>query len=241
MAEIKEDAWQKKNKILVILAHPDDPEFFCGATLAKWAKEGHEIVYCLLTKGDKGTDDRNVKPLELANLRVKEQEAAARVIGAKRVAFLNYEDGYVIPDLDMRRQVVRVIRRERPDILVTSDPTNFISRDNYINHPDHRAAGQVVLDAYFPAAGNPMFFPELLAEGLEPHSVEEIWISIPAISNFDMDVTDTWEIKLKALHEHHSQIGDPQELDKHMLERHTPDSTPEAPRFVEKFKRIIFG
>jgi LmbE family N-acetylglucosaminyl deacetylase len=234
------DAWEKQQKILVILAHPDDPEFFCGATLARWASKGHEIVYCLLTCGDKGSNDRSISSDDLCSMRVKEQRAAAEVIGAKIVRFMGYADGYIIPDLELRKEVTRVIRQEKPDIIVTSDPLLVYAGETRLNHPDHRAAGQVVIDAVFPAAGNHLYFPELLEEGLEPHTPAEVWLSIPQTATVVMDVTDFWESKIRALQEHKTQIGDPEKLAERMRERRTQESQAEAPRYEEKFRRLIF-
>ncbi len=237
---IGEEGWIEPKKILVILAHPDDPDFFCGATLARWAKFGHHIVEYLFTRGDKGSHDPASKPLELSKTREAEQKAAARVLGVEAVNFLDYADGYLVPSLEARRDVIRVIRKEKPEIVVTSDPTNLFTRPGSINHPDHRAAGQIVVDAIFPGAGSPQFFPELLQEGLQPHALKEVWLSIPANPNFTLDVTDFWDLKIHALWEHRSQIGSPVELEKRMRERRTPLSLAEAPRFEEKFYRIVF-
>jgi LmbE family N-acetylglucosaminyl deacetylase len=233
------DAWDKSQKILVILAHPDDPEFFCGATLARWARAGHEIHYFLLTNGNKGGGPE-MTPEQLCAIRQMEQQNAATVIGVRSVQFLNLEDGYLIPSLELRREIVRVLRREKPDILVTCDPTLLYSWFGRVNHPDHRAAGQVVLDAVFPAAGNGRFFPELLTEGLLPHTPREVWVSLAASPTTTFDVTDTWEVKMNALKEHKSQIGDPLLFEQRMLARHTADSTDEAPRYEEKFRVIKF-
>jgi len=231
--------WPEKQRILVILAHPDDPEFFCGATLARWAKAGHEISYYLLTCGDKGRNDsnRHIPGAELCALRHKEEWAAASIIGVKDVNFLDKDDGYLIPDLELRKEVVRMIRHVKPDVLVTCDPQNLFAQYG-LNHPDHRAAGQVVLDAVFPAAGNELFFPELLADGYQPHSPKEVWASLTNQPNTVLDVTETWETKILALKEHKSQIGDPAKLEERMRSRRTEDSTPEHPRYEEKFKVI---
>jgi LmbE family N-acetylglucosaminyl deacetylase len=238
---IQQENWEGQKTILVILAHPDDPDFFCGATIARWTRAGHKVFYILFTRGDKGSKDPSVPPHELAILREKEQRAAARIIGVDSVEFLDYRDGELTPSLSARKDVVRAIRRIRPDILVTSDPTHYFVRDNYLNHPDHRIAGQIVLEGYFPAAGNPMFFPELMAEGLQPHSVTEIWISLAEHPNVIMDVSDTWNLKLLALREHKSQIGDPKEFEERMKSRRTADSSEETPRYEELFHRLIFG
>jgi len=230
-------------RVLVVLAHPDDPEFFCGGTVARWASEGHEVSYCLLTRGDKGADDSHADPTELARRREQEQREAAAVLGVKEVSFLDYPDGYLVPDLALRKDVVRVIRRVRPAILVTCDPTNFFPNDRYINHPDHRAAGQVALDAAFPAAGSGLFFPELeREEGLLPHKLCQVYVSSPQNPNTLVDVTGFFERKFTALLAHRSQISDPQALEARLRERMLdPNSPPDAPRYVERFRRIDLG
>ena len=235
------DAWENSQKILVILAHPDDPEFFCGATLARWARAGHQIHYFLLTNGNKGGGPE-MTPEQLCALRQIEQQNAATVIGARSVRFLDLEDGYLLPSLDLRREIVRILRREKPDILVTCDPTLLYNWLGRVNHPDHRAAGQVVLDAVFPAAGNGHFFPELLKnEGLQPHTPREVWVSLAASPTVTLDVTGTWEVKISALKEHKSQIGDLLTFEQRMRSRHTEDSTDEAPRYEEKFRLLKFA
>ncbi|MBV6397500.1 MAG: N-acetyl-alpha-D-glucosaminyl L-malate deacetylase 1 [Anaerolineales bacterium] len=235
--------WDSPKNILVILAHPDDPEFFCGATLARWGRAGHRIVYCLLTCGDKGFNPAthpDMTPDKLCALRHAEQRAAAEVIGAQAVHILDRPDGYLVADLDLRREVVRAIRRERPDILVTCDPQTLFAQYG-INHPDHRAAGQVVLDAVFPAAGNKAYFPELIAEGLEPHTPKEVWCSVTNQPNVTLDVTDTWDIKLKAVLEHKTQVQDAQALIERFKSRRAEDSTEENPRYEEKFRVVKYS
>ena len=242
MTEEQPGVWSEKQKILVILAHPDDPEFFCGATLARWAQAGHEIDYYLFTCGDKGASDPQTDPSDLCVRRHAEQGAAAQVIGVTEVHFMDLQDGYLEPSVSLRRDVVRIIRSRQPDVVVTCDPQNLYPSATYgINHPDHRYAGQVVLDAVFPAAGNPLYFPELLKEeGLAPWSPREVWVSIPAAANVNvaLDVTDEWEIKIKALKKHESQIGDPAKLEERMRSRRTPDSTDANPRYEERFHLI---
>ncbi len=240
MAE-QSGVWQEHQKILVILAHPDDPEFFCGGTLARWSRQGHEIQYLLFTCGDKGFNDPNATSAEICGVRHAEQNAAAAVIGVKAVHFLDLEDGYLLPTIELRREVVRAIRQLRPDILVTCDPTRLFSGDRNINHPDHRYAGQVVLDAVFPAAGNPFFFPELLKEGnLQPHSPREVWVSLASDPNVTMDVTDMWEIKIEALKKHVSQIGDPAKFEERMRARKSERSTKRKTFYDEIFRVINF-
>jgi LmbE family N-acetylglucosaminyl deacetylase len=235
------DAWEEPQKILVILAHPDDPEFFCGASLARWARAGHEIHYFVLTCGDKGYNDSHASSAQICTNRQAEQKAAAAIIGVKSVRFLDLEDGFVVPSIDLRREVVRVIRQVKPDILVTCDPTHLYAGDYYINHPDHRYTGQVVLDAVFPAASNAFFFPELIQEeGLQPHKPREVWISLTGNPSVILDVTDTWEIKIQALKEHKSQIGDPGEFEQRMRARKSDKSTEENEYYEEKFRVIKF-
>ena len=236
------ETWETPQKILVILAHPDDPEFFCGATLALWARAGHHITYQLLTCGDKGFNDSTPADMTtdaLCAIRHEEQLAAAKVIGAEAVHFMDCPDGYLVPDLATRREIVRVIRRFKPDILVTCDPQTLFAAYG-VNHPDHRAAGQVVLDAVYPAAGSPVFFPELLQEGYEPHMPKEVWCSLTLQPNMMVDVTPVWEIKMEALLQHATQIGDIEQFKTRMKSRHTEDSTDDNPRYEERFRRIIY-
>ena len=236
------DNWDSPQNILVILAHPDDPEFFCGATLAKWARAGHHITYVLLTCGDKGFNPAtqpDMTPEKLCALRHEEQAEAAKVIGAESVHIMDHPDGYLVPDLTLRREVVREIRRHKPDILVTCDPQNLFATYG-INHPDHRAAGQVVIDAVFPAAGNLVYFPELLAEGFQPHMPREVWCSLTSQPTTTVDVTETWEIKLQAILKHTTQVQDAEKLIERFKSRHTEDSTDENPRYEENFKVVKY-
>jgi len=235
--------WDSPQKILVILAHPDDPEFFCGATLARWARAGHTITYYLLTCGDKGYNDRTkldeVSPDDLCAIRHSEQAAAARVIGAEAVHFLDRPDGYLVPDMELRREVVRIIRHMKPDILVTCDPETLYAPYG-LNHPDHRAAGQVVLDAVFPAAGNAAYFPELLIEGYLPHMPKEVWCSLTRQPTVTLDITDMWPVKLEAITNHKSQIADLDRFMERMRSRRTEASTVEDPRYEESFRVVNY-
>lgn len=208
------------NRVLVVLAHPDDPEFFCGGTLAQWARQGKEIRYLLLTCGDKGSDSPDVTPEMLCADRQVEQRNAADIIGAKQVQFLSYRDGELVNSPEVRRDIVREIRRFRPGVVVTCDPTTFLRTGGYINHADHRIAGAAALDAVFPAAGNLMYFPELIREeGLQPHKPKEIWVSLTEQPDTWVDVTDTIGVKMAALKEHKSQIKNPDDLEKRMRDR----------------------
>jgi LmbE family N-acetylglucosaminyl deacetylase len=236
------EGWENKQDILVILAHPDDPEFFCGGSIARWTTNGHHVSYCLLTCGDKGTKDRNISSEELCSIRHREQLNAANILGVKKVKFLDYPDGYLLPNLELRKDITRVIREECPDILVTCDPQTLYIQDSYINHPDHRAAGQAVLDAVFPAARDHLNFIELWRdEGLEPHIVREVWTSLTLEPNTMIDVTRFWDTKIRAIKEHKSQISDVEALENRLRDRHTKDSKLDNPRYEEGFRRIVFN
>ncbi len=226
-------------RVLVVLAHPDDPEYFCGATVARWAAEGLDVTYCLVTSGDKGADGQGVDPHELALRREGEQQAAAEVLGVRRVLFLRREDGTLEPDLDLRRDIVRVIRQVSPDILVTCDPTTIFPRRTRINHADHRAVGMATIDAVYPAAGSALFFPELLAEGLQPHKVRQVYLAGSQNPDTAVDVTDFVERKLEALRCHRSQIADFEEVALGVRERmRDPEAPAETPRYLEHFMRL---
>jgi LmbE family N-acetylglucosaminyl deacetylase len=179
-------------------------------------------------------------PEKLMEIRVKEQRAAADVLGVQTITYLDKEDGYITADLQTRKNIVGAIRKLRPQIVVSCDPANLYTRDGYINHPDHRSVGQQVLDAIFPGAGNSFFFPELLTETLTPHKVNELWLSIPNEANTVVDVTDTWPIKLEALKKHVSQVGDGIRLMERMNKRSNLTSIGGKMVFEERFKRIIF-
>ena len=230
--------WEGKQRILVILAHPDDPEFFCGGMIAKWVNDGHRVDYLLMTKGEKGINDHFDDVNGIIAIREVEQRNAADVLGVCEIRYLDYLDGSIYPDLPARQKVTAAIRDHKPDIIVTCDPTNYYMNDNYINHPDHRAAGQIVVDAVFPGVQNKLYFPELIEQGYEPHHVREIWISLPKDPNTIIDVTNEWPKKMAALECHRSQIGELETFREHMQQRGF-DRDGEI-HFEEKFHRIIF-
>ncbi|MFN8470733.1 MAG: PIG-L deacetylase family protein [Anaerolineae bacterium] len=229
----------KPERALVIVAHPDDPEFSAGGTVAKWTDEGIEVTYIIVTDGSKGTDDTTITKDELVATRVKEQQAAANVLGVRNVVFLGHTDGEIVPDLALRRELVKVIRQYRPDIVVTGDPQTLITSFNTINHPDHRAVGLATLDAIFPAARNHNYFPESLGDGLEPVYVKQVYLSGTLAPDTWVDVTNTFERKIASLREHKSQIKDMDGLAQRMRERmRTPESTEEAPSYREGFRLL---
>lgn len=224
-------------RVAVIVAHPDDAEFMCAGTIARWAGEGHHVTYVLLTSGDKGSSDPAVTPEQLVATREAEQRDACDVLGVEDVIFLRHPDATLIPDLAMRREITRVIRQVRPDIVICQDPTVRFVAQSYLNHPDHRAAGEATLDAIYPAARDRMTFPELLAEGLEPHKVREIYLAGAKDPDVWVDITATLETKLESLRRHVSQMGDwdPEE----MVRQWAKDEAEQHPGngdFVEGFK-----
>jgi len=189
-------------RIMVVAAHPDDPEFGVGGTVARWTGEGSQVVYVVATNGDKGSSDPNVRPEDLARIRQEEQRAAARLLGVKEVVFLGYPDQGLEDTPELRKEIVRMIRLHRPDLLVTSDPYR-----RYIWHRDHRIIGQVALDAVFPYARDHLAYPDLLAQGHQPHKVREIWFWAAEDLNHRSDITATFDLKLAALRCHRSQVA----------------------------------
>jgi len=191
--------------ILTVFAHPDDAETMAGGTLLTWVHQGDRITICVITDGDKGTSDPNdTSEAVVARRRVEQARAAAR-LGAE-VIYLGFEDGMLQPTLEVRREVVRVVRRVRPDVVVASDPTLWFRHGLYINHPDHRAAGQAVVEALYPAVKKHLIFPELLAEGLQPHVVEEVWLGPTDEPDQWIDIAPVLDEKIALITEHASQF-----------------------------------
>lgn len=230
-------------RVMGIFAHPDDPEFFCGATFARWAAEGAHITFVMATSGDKGSDDPEMTREKLAEIREEEERRAAEILGVKEVVFLRYPDGELEPNLALRRDLTRLIRMKKPDVVVTSDPTAFWYSSGYINHPDHRAIGEVTLAAVFPTARDRLNFIELERdEGLDTHKVTHIYLAIPAEATTQVDVTDYVETKINALREHKSQIKDMDGLAERIRERTLDPNAPEdAPRHIENFRVFKLG
>lgn len=194
----------KQAQVMVITPHPDDAEFGVAGTVARWVKEGKDVIYVVCTNGDKGASDINVKSEELARIREQEQLAAAKLLGVREVIFLRHTDQSLEDTPEFRKEIVRLIRMYRPAIIVTADPYR-----RYVWHRDHRITGQVVLDAIFPYARDYLSYPDLLAEGLQPHKVKEAWLWVISENiNYRSDITDTFDIKLAALRCHRSQVGD---------------------------------
>jgi len=238
----RNEGWIGTKKILVILAHPDDPEFFCGAAIARWVDLGHEVDYLLLTTGQRGSPNPADSLAMVAARRKAEQLRAAALLGVNDVQFLDYLAGDLVPDLALRQEVVTRIRLLKPDIVVSCDPQNQFPAHGRINHPDHRAAGQVVVDAVFPAAGNPSYLIAGNTAGINnPHQVEEVWLALTSQPNTALVLTDYLDRKLSAIIAHQSQIHVPQEELRAMhLSRFEQIPQSSEPEYLEKFLRIKF-
>jgi LmbE family N-acetylglucosaminyl deacetylase len=194
-----------KKQILTVFAHPDDAETMAGGTLLKWAREGHAITMCLITDGDKGTSDPDdTRDAVIARRRAEQARAATRLNAT--VVTLGYEDGVLQPTLGLRRDLVRVMRQVRPHVVVANDPTVWFRHRQYINHPDHRAAGQAAVEALYPAVKKPSIFPELLAEGHQPHVVEEVWLGPTDEPDTWIDIADVFDEKIALICDHASQF-----------------------------------
>ena len=225
----------KQADVMVITPHADDAEGGAGGTVVRWTREGKDVVYVVCTNGDKGTNDPNIKPEQLAEIREEEQQAAAELLGVREVIFLRYPDQGLEDTPEFRKAIVRLIRIYRPYTVVTVDPYR-----RYIWHRDHRITGQVVLDAIFPYARDLYAYPDLVEEGLQPHKVREVLLWASEEPNYRSDITDTYDIKFKALSCHKSQIGDnpsPERIE-WMKERHRMQAEGEDYELAEAFHRV---
>ncbi len=194
-------------RVLGVAAHPDDLEFGASGSFARWAREGAECYYLICTNGCKGTDDPKMTESKLIKIRRDEQIKAGKVLGLKGVFFLDHNDTELVPDLRLKKEIVRYIRKLKPDLVVTMDPTLVYSSRGFINHTDHRAAGQATIDAVFPLARDRLTFSELEKEGLKPHNVNKLYLVNFDNHNEVVDISKTIETKLKALECHKSQIS----------------------------------
>ncbi len=196
---------------MTIQAHPDDQEFTIAGTLAKWVKQGCQVISVIVTSGDAGSNEpskgADYKP-SLAHLREDEQIAANLVLGIQETAFLHYPDGELEATLQLRKDLTRLIRQYKPDLVVTGDPTRVFYGSDYINHPDHRAAAEAAVYATFPSAGTRLIFTDLLDEGYEPHNVKKLYLHGAEKPDVWVDTSETLDLKIAALKKHASQLGD---------------------------------
>ena len=224
-----------------IQAHPDDQDFSVAGTLAKWAKAGCEIISVLITSGDSGSNDVT-KPVEykaeLAHLRETEQLAANKVLGIKQTVFLHYPDGELEPSLALRKDLTRVIRQYKPEVVLAGNPEAWFYGNEYVNHPDHRAAAQAACEAVFPSAGTRLIFIDLLEAGYEPHDVKRLYIHGSEKNDTWIDISQTIDIKIKALKKHVSQI-DTHEVDKWMRDWAKEEGKEKGLDFAEAYRVMI--
>ncbi len=203
---------ERPERVLVVCAHPDDVDFGAAGTVAALTAAGSWVAYCLVTSGNAGSDHLPISPTELALLRKEEQTAAAREVGVDELLFLGHPDGAVEPTIELRRDLTAAIRQTRPDVVITQSPERNLDRI-FASHPDHLAAGEATLRAVYPDARNPRSYPELLEQGLAPHTVESVWLMSHPQSDLRVDVTATFDRKIAALRAHQSQTGHRDDLE----------------------------
>jgi LmbE family N-acetylglucosaminyl deacetylase len=217
------------------MPHPDDAEFGIAGTVARFTREGRDVIYVCATSGDKGTSDVNMKAEELVRIREQEETEAAKVLGVKEVVFLRYPDQSVEDTPDFRKEIVRLIRRFQPETVATTDPYR-----KYLWHRDHRITGQVVLDAIYPYARDYHAYPDLIKEGFLPHRVREVLLWGSDDPNYRSDITDTFELKIASLRCHKSQVGGDRAggLADRLRERAKASAQGEKFELAEAFRRI---
>ena len=223
---------------MVISPHPDDVDFGCSGTIARWNRTGVDITYVICTSGDKGAD-LPMTPESIAAIREKEQMAAAEIVGVRKVIFLRLKDGELENNPEFRKMLVRVLRQNRPDVVLSMDPANLRFENVYVAHADHRAAALAVFDAIYPAARNRNFFPELLEEELMPHTVKRIYFFGTADPNTWIDISETIETKIEALRAHKSQVGEFEDLGAWVRERFGQLGKEKGFAFAEAFRKLV--
>lgn len=228
----------KDKIILAIGAHPDDTDFGASGTIAKWVKEGATAYYIVATDGSRGSDDPKMTHKKLAAIRKSEQEAAAKVLGVKKVFFLNHPDTQLVSDLKLKEELVRIIRTVKPNIVITMDPT-FYFNDDFINHTDHRAVSLAAMDAVFPLSRDRLTFPEHEKVGLKPHKTEEIMFVSFGEGSYFVDISSSLDSKIEALSKHASQFGNFSDIEKRMRDRAKEVGKKGKMKAAESFKRIV--
>jgi LmbE family N-acetylglucosaminyl deacetylase len=225
------------SRAMVLFAHPDDAEFFCGGTIARWAREGCEVHYVCITDGSAGSNEPGTTREAMRPVREREMRAAAEILGVSSVTFLGEVDGFLAVTADTRRKVTREVRRVRPEVLVAPDPSRLWSGSDYVNHADHKAAGELALCAVMPDAPTRVMFQELEREGLEPFEIPNLYLSAEDADTF-VDITDTLTVKLKALGAHASQLGP--EIEEGVTERAREMGKRAGCEFAEGFRAFRF-
>ena len=245
MAELLTDNGVREvpDRVLVVVAHPDDVDFGSAGTVAALTDGGADVSYCLVTSGEAGSDHLTIEAHELSALREAEQTAAAKQVGVDHLIFLRHPDGAVQATIELRRDITRVIREVKPDLVICQSPERMLDRI-FASHPDHLAAGEAALCAVYPDARNPRSYPELLADGFAPHTVREVWLSAHRKPDLRVDVTDTFDRKIAALRAHHSQTSHRDDLEDMIRGWLTlgAEAAGMAPgRLAESFKVVVTG
>jgi LmbE family N-acetylglucosaminyl deacetylase len=235
----REELIQPLDRALVIFSHPDDAEFGAAATIAHLVAAGARVDYVVTTDGGKGTDDPAITSAQLTATREAEQRAAADLLGVSEIVHLGYPDGYLTPSLDLRRDIVRQIRRFRPDLVIAQNPVRRQDGNPFVGHPDHLATGEATLAAVYPAARDRLNFPELLEEGLEPWKVRQVLVTGVEHPNLFLDVSATFELGLQAIFAHVSQIADRAAVEQRMRERTAEIGEPVGLPLAHAFLSIV--
>lgn len=224
------------SRAMVVVAHPDDAEWGCSGTVAGWCRQGWEVVHVICTDGSKGSNDPDMTSADLVRTRREEQLEAARILGLKHVEFLNYPDSFLTPSLELRKDIVRAIRKHRPDILVCANPNRDLASSGWVGHPDHQAAAEAALAAAFPAARDRLTYPDLLEEGLLPHKVREIWVMLgPERGNHFVGLSEQdLDTAVKALKAHRSQV--PPDAGERVREWRSRNGKERGLKYAEAFK-----
>ena len=226
-------------RALVVVSHPDDAEFGAAATIAHLTAAGTRVDYVVTTDGGKGTDDPNVASETLSATRIAEQRAAADLLGVQEIVHLGYPDGYLTPSLELRRDIVRQIRRFRPELVITQNPQRRLDGNPFIGHPDHLATGEATMAAVYPAARDHLNFPELWRdEGLEPWKVRQVLLSGVEQPNLWLDIADTFDLGIESILAHVSQV-DPETVGEKMRERARLIGEPQGIGLAQAFLSII--
>ena len=222
------------------MAHPDDCDFGAGGTIAQWSAKGIQVSYCIITNGDQGGEESGIPLEDMAQVRQKEQRDAGAALGVSDITYLNYRDGWLMPSIELRKEIVKAIRIAKPDRMVVQSPERNWERI-FASHPDHLAAGETAIQAVYPDARNPYAFTDLKEAGFEPWRVREVWMTGSPTPNHFVDITDTFSKKMAALHAHVSQTAHNKELEKMVREwgeRNAQAQGLAAGRVAEVFKVI---
>ncbi|MDO8435874.1 MAG: PIG-L deacetylase family protein [bacterium] len=229
-----------KNKFLAISAHPDDLDFTCAGTISKMAQENNEVFYLIISDGSKGSHKVKFSSKKLAKIRQTEQKRAANVLGVNNVFFLGLKDGEIENTQFLRKKIVQIIRKVKPEIILSFDPANHSFDNPHRFHRDHRQTAEAVFDSIYPAAGSASFFPELLKQGYQPHQIKEIWFFATEKPNKFIDITQTIDKKIEALSQHSSQIADLKAIENKVRAWSKIAGKKKGYRYAEFFRMLKF-